>query len=118
MALRQRQRSVSALVRKYFVAYQAHDRKTLDTLLADDFTFSSPRDDHIDKQAYFVNCAPKPGEYRAFKIEKIFEVGNEGFVRYTCAPQCGTKFRNTEYFRIRRGKIREVDVYFGRNLPA
>lgn len=113
-----RPRNVSTLVRKYFAAYQARDRKTLNALLSDDFTFSSPRDDHISKDDYFRNCWPKAGEYKAFKIEKIFEMSNEAFVRYSCAPQRGAKFRNTEYFRIRRGKIREVDVYFGRNLPA
>ena len=28
----------------------------------------------------------------------------------------GVRFRNTEYFRVERGKIKEVDVYFGRDL--
>ncbi len=108
--------SVTTLVKKYFDAFHSHDRNTLETLLSDDFTFSSPRDDHISKLAYFHRCFPHSDEFRSFKIEKIFEVDNEAFVRYSCKPRKGSQFRNTEYFRIRRGKIREVDVYFGRNL--
>jgi ketosteroid isomerase-like protein len=43
--------SVTSLVRKYFDAFHSHDRNTLENLLSDDFTFSSPRDDHISKLA-------------------------------------------------------------------
>ncbi len=113
-----RTRSVTTLVRKYYKAYQSRDRKTLEVLLSDDFTFSSPLGYQLGKEDFFAQCWPKADEYRAFQIEKIFEMSNEAFVRYSCEPQRGSSFRNTEYFRTRRGKIREVDVYFGRNLAA
>jgi ketosteroid isomerase-like protein len=109
-------RDVGTLVRKYFDAFQTQDRDALDGLLSKTFTFSSPRDGRLDKQEYFERCMPQSDEYRSFKIEKIFQVSNEAFVRYACAPVKGARFRNTEYFRIRRGKIEEVDVYFGRNI--
>jgi hypothetical protein len=46
------------LVRKYYGAYQARNRKTLEDGLADDFTFTSPYDDKIDKATYFERCWP------------------------------------------------------------
>jgi ketosteroid isomerase-like protein len=49
---------VSALVRKYFAAYAAKDRKTVENLLSEDFTFTSPYDDHINKTTYFERCWP------------------------------------------------------------
>jgi hypothetical protein len=42
--------------------------------------------------------------------------GNEAFVRYLAELEDGSKFRNTEYFRIEGGKLKEVDVYFGSNI--
>ncbi len=47
------QASVSDVIRKYMAAFLAKDRQTLEEGLSDDFTFTSPRDDHIDKAAFF-----------------------------------------------------------------
>ena len=41
------QGTVSDVIRKYFTAFLAQDRKTLEEGLSDDFTFTSPHDDHI-----------------------------------------------------------------------
>ena len=41
------------LVRRLFGAYQSKDRKVMEELLSDEFTFTSPYDDHIDRTAYF-----------------------------------------------------------------
>jgi ketosteroid isomerase-like protein len=108
--------TASSVVRKYFHAFQSQDRKTVEDMLSDDFTFTSPRDDHIGKQAYFERCWPNSRKFRSFNLEKVFEHGSEAFVRYECEPREGAKFRNTEYFRIEGAKIKEVDVYFGRNI--
>ena len=50
---------VSDLVRKLFSAFLSKDWKALEDLLSDDFTFNSPRDDHISKTTYFERCFPK-----------------------------------------------------------
>ena len=52
---------ISNLVRKYFSAYQSGDRKALEELLADEFTFSYPLDDRIGKAQYFGKCWLKGG---------------------------------------------------------
>jgi ketosteroid isomerase-like protein len=107
--------NAAILVRKYFYAFQSQNRQAVEDLLSEDFTFSSPRDDHIGKQAFFERCWPNSEKFRSFNIEKIFERESEAFVRYECEPMVGANFRNTEYFRVDDGKITEVDVYFGRS---
>ena len=109
---------VSQTVRRLFTAFQQKDRKVAEDLLAEDFTFSSPRDDRISKAEYFTRCWPNSDKIRHFEIEQLFEKGNEAFVRYVAERiSDGIRFRNTEYFRVEGGKIKEVDVYFGRDLP-
>ena len=44
---------ITDLVRRVFHAYQTADRSEIEPLLADDFTFTSPYDDHLDRAAYF-----------------------------------------------------------------
>ena len=105
--------NVSDLVRKYFRAYETKDRKAVEALLSDDFTFTSPYDDHIDREEYFERCWPSSERISAFSIEKLFEQGNEVFVRYQLQPKAGESFRNTEHMTIEDGKIKQVDVYFG-----
>ena len=111
------QNGISQIIRRLFAAFQNKDRKVAEELLADDFTFSSPRDDRIGKAEYFERCWPNSNRIRHFEIEQLFEQGNEAFVRYTAERTSdGVSFRNTEYFRVEGGKIKEVDVYFGRDL--
>ena len=40
---------IAALVRRSYTAFREQDRAAMEALLDDDFTFNSPRDDHIDK---------------------------------------------------------------------
>jgi ketosteroid isomerase-like protein len=109
--------TVASLVRRAYAAYESKDRASLETLLSDDFTFNSPQDDHIDKAQYFRRCWPFSKKVRAFHIENLVVKGNEAFVRYLCEPKSGRPFRNTECFRVEGGRIKAVDVYFGRSLP-
>ncbi len=106
------QDSVSDVIRKYFAAFLAQDRKTLEEGLSDDFTFTSPRDDHINKATFFERCFPGSMHFHTHQIEKLFVQGNEAFVRYQAELKDGITFRNTEYIRIEGNKIREVEVYF------
>ena len=105
--------TVPDLVRRCFAAFLAGDRAALEDLFSDDFTFTSPRDDHIDKAEYFARCFPNRDQLRAHHIEQLFAQGGEALVRYLAELPDGTRFRNTEYFRIEGDKIKQVDVYFG-----
>jgi ketosteroid isomerase-like protein len=104
------------LARKYFAAYETKDRAVVYGLLSDDFTFTSPRDDHIGRAAYFERCWPNSANVRTIAIEKLCENGPDVFVRYCQVLRTGAEFRNVELLRFESGKLTEVDVYFGRTI--
>jgi ketosteroid isomerase-like protein len=118
--------TISDLIRKCFSAYELKDRRIIEDLLSDDFTFTSPLDDfarrtlreRIDRTEYFKRCWPNSENIRNFHIEKLFENGNEAFVRYECETKAGKKFRNTEWFRFEGGKLMEVQVFFGEETKS
>ena len=102
------------IVRACFTAYERKDRALIESLLAPDFTFSSPLDDHISRERYFERCWPNSEHLGAFEIEKLFAEGDEAFVQYYARPTGGrAPFRNTEFFTLRDGLVTHVDVYFG-----
>ncbi|CAB3756294.1 nuclear transport factor 2 family protein [Paraburkholderia humisilvae] len=105
--------TVEDIVRRCYAAYEAKNRAALEALLADDFTFTSPQDDHIDRRTYFERCWPFSDDVEYFRIEKLFAQANEAFVRYACKPAGRAAFRNAEFFRVENGKIVEVQVFFG-----
>jgi ketosteroid isomerase-like protein len=106
-------RSRSDIIRSCFGAYRSKDRQAIEDLLADDFTFTSPYDDRIDKATYFARCWPNSERIKAHVLEKIFENGDEAFVLYQCITREGNAFRNTEFFRFEGDRVRQIDVYFG-----
>jgi ketosteroid isomerase-like protein len=67
----------SDIIRGMFAAYLSKDRDVVERTLTDDFTFSSPYDDAIDRAAYFQRCWPNNQRIRAFDVERIFMEGNE-----------------------------------------
>jgi ketosteroid isomerase-like protein len=108
--------TVPELVRSCFTAFHSRDRETMEGLFSDDFTFSSPRDDHIGKAEYFERCWPPGDRFRGFEILKLIHEGDEAFVLYELETKDGERFRNTEFFRCDGDQVKEVDVYFGRTV--
>ncbi|OAI42956.1 hypothetical protein AYO41_03190 [Verrucomicrobia bacterium SCGC AG-212-E04] len=104
---------LSIVVLQYLGAYEKKNRDALEAVLSADFTFTSPVDDHIDRQAYFERCWPNNAGRKSFRVEKFFSEGNECFVTYEGERTSGAKFRNTEFIRIENGQITHIDVYFG-----
>ncbi len=104
----------AGIVRSCYDAFFSQDRERMEQLLAGDFTFTSPQDDHIDRAEYFVRCWPHSRALKDFRIETLFERGDEAFVRYRVTRvEDGVPFRNTEFIRCAGGQIREIEVYFG-----
>lgn len=110
--------NVSDLVRRYFSAFAAQDRPVVEELLSDLFSFNSPLHARLGKADYFRRCWLNGENIATLHIEKLFERNDEAFVLYECTRQDGVRFRNLEYFRIEGHKIREVDVFFGREGTA
>jgi len=105
--------SLAELIRSYYRAYEIKDRPAIEALLSNDFTFTSPLDDHIDRTAYLKRCWPNCERIKGFRIERLFEEGDEAFVLYELMPTDGPPFRNVERFVRQGSHIREVVVYFG-----
>jgi ketosteroid isomerase-like protein len=95
------------LVRRLFGAYQSKDRKVMEELLSDDFTFTSPYDDHIDRTAYFERCWPNSDRIRMHHLKRIIQDGDEAFV-YDCETVSGDRFRNTERLISRTRSISAI----------
>jgi ketosteroid isomerase-like protein len=102
-------------IRKYFAAWEKQNWRPLDSLLADDFTFTSAAgDDHISKSAFKTQCWDTQINFiDRFDLERVFGSGNEAFVKYLCHTKNGKSFRNVEYFRLRDGKVETIECYFG-----
>lgn len=49
-------RNRAETIRGIFAAYLSNDRKAVENALAEDFRFTSPYDDAIDKATYFARC--------------------------------------------------------------
>ena len=92
-----------ATVRKYYAAWEKKDWHPLDILLADDFTFTSPVDDHISKSAFKTGCWDTQIAFiERFDLKRVIGSGNEAFVMYVCHTTNGKTFRNVEYLRLQR----------------
>jgi ketosteroid isomerase-like protein len=105
--------SKAETIRALFAAYMSNDRKAVEASFTDDFRFTTPYDDAIDKATYFERCWKVPDWIERQDLEKIFVEGEEAFVTYHCTAKDGKSFRNTEFFGFAGNKIRRIDVYFG-----
>jgi len=100
-------------IKDYYTAYEKKDWKTLNSLLAAGFTFTSPNDNHIDLKAYKERCWPNAYNIKRFDIDKLVVSGDDAFVTYNGWTTDGRVFRNTEYFKFKDGKIKENACFFG-----
>ena len=101
------------IIRQLFAAYLSNDRKAVEAAFTDDFRFTSPYDDEIDKASYFERCWRVPDWIELQTLETIMVEGEAAFVTYRCVAKGGKSFRNTELFSFEGDRIRRIDVYFG-----
>jgi ketosteroid isomerase-like protein len=104
------------LARDSYRAYESGDRRVVEELLTDDFTFYSPADVGIDRATYFERCWPNSELIEAFEFKRLVEAGDEVIVTYESRKSDGHRFRNTEVLTFEGDKIRQAEVYFGWNL--
>ena len=103
----------SEIIRALFAAYMSNDRKAIENSFTDDFRFTTPYDDRIDKATYFERCWKASDWIERQELERIFVEGDEAFVTYKCVAKGGKNFRNTEFFTFKGDKVKRIDVYFG-----
>lgn len=105
------------LARDAYGAYESGDRRVLEELLSDDFTFYSPADVGIDRARYFERCWPNAARIKDYEFTRLLKAGEEVIVTYECTRTDGSRFRNTEVLTFEGEKIRKAEVYFGWDLP-
>jgi len=103
------------VVRKWYAAWEKKDWGPLDSLLADDFTFTSAAgDDHISKSTFKTRCWETQIDFIAhFDLERVATGADDAFVKYLCHTKDGKSFRNVEYLQIKNGKLQSIECYFG-----
>ena len=104
------------LARDSYGAYESGDRRIIEELLSDDFTFYSPPDPGIDRATYFERCWPNSELIESFEFKRLVEAGNEVVVTYESTKTDGKRFRNTEVLTFEGDKICRAEVYFGWDL--
>jgi hypothetical protein len=100
-------------VRAVYTAYEKKDWNMLKSLFADGFTFSSQGNDHIDIKEYKKRCWPNAYNIKSFHIDKLVVDGDDAFVLYRGWNMDGKEMQNTEYFKLKDGKIKEFTCFFG-----
>jgi ketosteroid isomerase-like protein len=101
------------IVRRSFEAFRAQDRETALRLLADDYVFTSPQDDHVDKATYMERCFPTADRFVSQELLDLVESGDDVFVLYEYELETGDRHRNAEVITVRDGRIVETQVFFG-----
>jgi ketosteroid isomerase-like protein len=98
-------------------AYVEKDRAALEALLADDFHFTSPIDNALDRATYFRVCWPNSVALAGFDDIHEVDAGDRAFIVYEARTSAGKRFRNCEMYTVRNGKLVATEVYFGWDLP-
>lgn len=107
----------AATVRACYQAYVDSDRDTIEALISDDFRFTSPLDNGLNRETYFERCWPNHEHCEAFEFVHVQPAGERVFIVYEVKSSRGNTFRNCEMLIVEGGKITEIEVYFGWNLP-
>jgi ketosteroid isomerase-like protein len=104
-----------ALIRKYYRSWEKKDWSLVDSILAQNFTFTSAApDDHISKAAFKKQCWDTQSPLiEAFELERVVASENDAFVKYLCRTTNGKSFRNIEYHRLSGKKVQAIECYFG-----
>jgi ketosteroid isomerase-like protein len=106
-----------AVARKCYQAYVDKDRAAIESIIADDFHFTSPLDNRLDRATYFSRCWPNSKTIAAFEFINLVADGERVFVTYEGHNDGGKRFRNTEILTVRDGKVSDAEVYFGWTIP-
>jgi ketosteroid isomerase-like protein len=100
-------------VKGWYTAFVNKDWNLMQQVLADGFTFSSPLDDHIDLKAIQGRCWPNAYKIKKVDVDKLVENGDDVFVITNGWTTDGKLFRNTDYFKLKDGKIAAYECFFG-----
>lgn len=102
------------VVRELIAAYRNADRDKAETLVGAELVFTSPQDDHIDRDAYFERCFPTADRFSRMNLLAVVPSGTDDvFILYEYELTSGEVYRNTEVVTVRDRQVREIQVFFG-----
>ena len=105
------------VARRSYLAYVDKDRTAMERLIAEDFHFTSPLDNRLDRKTYFERCWPNCRWIAEFEFINVVPDNDRVYVTYIGRSDVGRRFQNTEVLTVRGGKIVDAEVYFGWSLP-
>jgi hypothetical protein len=106
-----------AIARACLQAYVDKNRTAIEALIADDYHFTSPIDNALDRKTYFEICWPNSKTMTGFDYIYQIEDENRAFIVYQGHTDSGKTFRNSEVYTIRNGQLVSTEVYFGWDVP-
>jgi ketosteroid isomerase-like protein len=101
------------VVRAYYNAFEKKDWNSMQQILAAGFTFSSPLDDHISIKSFKDRCWPNAYKIKKIDVDKVIINGDEAVVITNGWTTSGKLFRNSDYFKLKGGKIKAYECFFG-----
>ena len=109
-------RRPGAIARAALQAYVDKDRAAIEAIVADDFRFTSPLDNGLDRETYLRRCWPNSEATQAVTVVHEVEDESRAFLVYEMNTTT-KRFRNSEVHTVRDGQLVAVEVYFGWDLP-
>jgi len=100
-------------VKAWYTAFEKKDWNSMQQILAAGFTFSSPLDDHIDIKAFKERCWPNAYKIKRIDVDKFIINGDNAVVISNGYTTEGKLFRNSDYFKLKNGKISAYECFFG-----
>lgn len=71
-----------AVARRCYQAYAEGDRAAIEAVIGDDFSFTSPADNALDRKTYFERCWPNHTHFAGFRFVHLVVDGDRVFVTY------------------------------------
>jgi hypothetical protein len=105
--------SAERVVRRLYEAFARGDRDTFEALVAEDFRFTSPYDDAIDRAEYFERCWPSHARVDTMTLTRVAETPGGAYVTYEIRFRDGHRAQNTEWLAVHDHQVHAVEVYFG-----
>jgi len=103
------------IIKEYFSGWVRKDWNIVASQLADGFTFtSSAPDDHISITKFREKCWVQADHIKRFDFVKIVGDSKEAFALVHVITTDDRVIRNIEYFNFENGKIKSIEVFFGK----
>ena len=88
-------RNSAEIAKRSYRAYVDKDRSAIERLIAEDFHFTSPLDNRLDRKTYFERCWPNCRSIEGFDFIAVVPSDDRVYVTYVGHSDRGRSFRNT-----------------------